>query len=279
MRVTFVVLRVVAIIALGLVVAPAAPVAQTDPHAALDKILDTYVRDGYVYYQALQKDRGPLDRYIASLGLPRQNVEAWSKEDQEAFWLNAYDALVLQTIVSAYPIQRRSQDFPAKSIRQIPGAFEQLKHQIAGRSLTLDEIEKDVIAKFGDARLILALGRGAIGSSRLRSEVFRSATLERQLVEVVKECAGRGSCIRIDQAQGTVEVTPLISWREEQFVQSFASAGHMWADRSPVERAVAAMVYPHVFASERECLALNTFRMTFGTFDWRLNDLTGGVPD
>jgi hypothetical protein len=267
--------------AVGLVVTltaePESTRAQNNVHAAFDKILDTYVRDGYVYYQALQKERAPLDRYVASLG--SASVDAWSREDQEAFWVNAYDALILQTVIGAYPIKARSQDFPAKSIRQIPGAFEQLKHQVGGRSLTLDQIEKDVIAQFGDARLILALGRGAIGSGRLRSEAFLGAMLERQLTAVVKECAGRASCVRIDPSQGTVEVTPLVSWREAQFVQSFASAGPMWADRSPVERAVAAMVYPHVFAREREFLALDTFRMTFGPFDWRLNDLTGGLPD
>ena len=40
-------------------------------HATFDKILDTYVRDGYVYYLALQKERGALDRYLASLDVPR----------------------------------------------------------------------------------------------------------------------------------------------------------------------------------------------------------------
>src|SRR5438128_4160806 len=36
-----------------------APTAQTRLHAPFDKILDTYVRDGYVYYHALQKERAP----------------------------------------------------------------------------------------------------------------------------------------------------------------------------------------------------------------------------
>ena len=47
----------------------------------------------------------------------------------------------------------------------------------------------------------------------------------------------------------------------------------MWANRAPVERAVAAMIYPHVFPGEREVLALNTFRVTYTEFDWGLNDL------
>ena len=41
-----------------------------------------------------------------------------------AFWLNAYNALVLKTVVDHYPIPGASAGYPAKSIRQIPGAFE-----------------------------------------------------------------------------------------------------------------------------------------------------------
>jgi hypothetical protein len=270
----------VAFAVLGFVVATAGlPAAQSSVHAPFDHILDTYVRDGYVYYLALQKARAPLDRYIASLDLPRATVDRWPPADQKAFWINAYNALVLQTVINNYPIKVRSNDYPAKSIRQIPGAFEQLKHRVAGGTFTLDELEKDVLVKFGDARLLLALGRGAIGSGRLKSEVYQGADLDRQLTEVLKECATRLSCVKVDAARDSLEVSPLFGWRQDAFIASFASSTPMWSDRAPIERAVAAMIYPHLFSSEREFLALGTFRMTYGQFDWRLNDLTGGIPE
>jgi len=264
------------------VLSPARPWAQTAAtiHTPFDKILDTYVRDGFVYYLALQKERGALDRYVASLDVPQTRVEAWPKPDQEAFWLNAYDAIVLRTVIDAYPIKGKSSDYPPKSIRQIPGAFDQLKHRVGGQLLTLDQIEKDILVKFGDARLILALGRGAIGSGRLRSEVFQGDSLDQQLALVVNECASRVSCVKIDRDKNIFEVTPLISWREDAFVQSFAEAGQaIWPNRSPIERAVAAMVFSHLFPSERDFLKANSFQMKYGQFDWRLNDLTGGVPE
>jgi hypothetical protein len=248
-------------------------------HAPFDTLLDQYVRDGYVYYLALQKERGALDRYVASLDVPRARIESWSKADQEAFWVNAYNAFVLETVIDAYPIKGKSPDYPPKSIRQIPGAFDQKMHKVGGQSLTLDDIEKTVIVPFGDARLLLALGRGALGSGRLRSEAYHGESLDEQLGAVVKECATRVTCVRIDQIQDTVEVTPLVSWREEAFVRSYAAASGMWSNRSPIERAVAAMIYPFVFQSERVFLSANTFQMKFGSFDWRLNDLTGGVPE
>src|SRR5438067_324936 len=89
-------------------VTPVRSSAQADLHAPFDKILDTYVRDGYVYYLALQKERGALDRYVASLNVPKERVEGWFKSEQEAFWLNAYDALVLRTVIDNYPIRAQS---------------------------------------------------------------------------------------------------------------------------------------------------------------------------
>ena len=111
-------------------------------HKPLDQILDLNVRDGDVYYRALRSDRARLDRYVASLNVPAATYQSWSREQQMAFWVNAYNAFVLQTVIDHYPIKGSSKDYPANSIRQIPGAFEQIKHRAAGQSLTLDEIEK-----------------------------------------------------------------------------------------------------------------------------------------
>src|ERR1700682_6226654 len=98
----------------------------------VDFILDTYVRDGEVYYRALKSDRGRLDTYVASLAAAPVGQQA--RDTQLAFWLNAYNALVLRTVIDHYPIQGRAPDYPAKSLRQIPGAFARLTHRVAGES-------------------------------------------------------------------------------------------------------------------------------------------------
>lgn len=252
--------------------------AQADPYTPLDRILDVYVRDGLVYYAALKTERANLDRFVASLASADAWLSSASSEEQRAFWLNAYNALVLRTVINAYPIRGKAEGYPAESIAQIAGGIDKIKHRVAGQLLTLEEIEKTVIAGFGDPRMLLALGRGALGSGRLRSEPYRAAQLETQLREAVKEFVTRLDTFRINRTSNVVEVTPLFSWREAQFVAGFSTGGEMWANRSPLERALMTMSYPHLFPSEREFLALNTFTMTFGAYDWRLNDLTGGAP-
>jgi len=241
---------------------------------AFDQILDTNVRDGLVYYRALKLERAKLDGYINQLAAVEPEKE--SRNEQIAFWLNAYNALVLRTVVDHYPIQGRSSDYPAKSIRQISGAFERLPHKVGGRTLTLDQIEQTVLSGFKDPRLYLALGRGAMGSGRLRSEAFNPAELEKQLTEVAQECLSRTECVNIDRAANRMNVSSIFSWREKDFTAAYADkAPAAFASRSPIERAVLALLEPKLLTTEKEALASNTFQMAYIPFDWSLNDLTG----
>lgn len=248
-------------------------------HRPLDQLLDTNVRDGMVYYRALRAERGRLDRYVSSLNVAAATYAGWAREHQMAFWLNAYNAFVLQTIIDHYPIRGQTAGYPANSIRQIPGAFDQIRHRAAGRSLTLDEIEKTVMPAFKEPRLYLALGRGAIGSGRLRSEAYDGARLQQQLDRIQMEFVSEQPMLKIDRAADQVIVTAILSWRDAEFIAAYdkGATGPM-AQRSPIERAIVAFITPHLLPLERELITQNEFKMVFQPFDWRLNDLTGGRP-
>jgi len=249
-------------------------------HKPLDEILDLYVRDGLVYYRALKSERGKLDRYLASLNVDGSTYNRWSRDQQVAFWLNAYNAFVLETVIDQYPIRGRAPDYPANSIRQIPGAFEKLQHRVAGRSLTLDAIEKEILPAYKDPRVYLALGRGALGSGRLRSEAYSAENLETQLSNATAEFATRHKYIRVDPVSNRVLVSPIVSWREAEFIAAYANGksgdNALYASRSPIERAVLALIQPHMLPGEREFLQKNEFEVRYQDIDWRLNDLTGG---
>ena len=280
--------RIVALVACAFVVVTVAgaqhsyqPPAGLDPlHREYDRMLDLYVRDGMVYYNAVKSDRGRVDRYVASLNVPAATYDAWSPEQKTAFWVNAYNAFVLQTVANHYPIRGKSKDYPVSSIRQIPGAFEKTKHRAAGRSVTLDEIEQTILPEFKDPRLYLALGRGAVGSGRLRSEAFSSSNLARQLEAVAADFLRHKEMVIVDRPANTISLTPIVSWRERDFVAKYdAGAEGPYAQRSPIERAMLVFLTPHLLPLEKEFLRENQFRVTFHNFDWRLNDLTGGRID
>ena len=255
------------------------PVAvAVDPlHKPFDEMLDIYVRDGLVYYHALRQERGRFDRYVLALGeVSADTIAKWPPPRQLAYWINAYNAFVLRTVIDGYPIRGKAPDYPANSIRQIPGAFDRRTFRAGGRQLTLDAIERDVIGGFDDPRALLALSRGAAGGSRLKSEAFTGDRLDQQLTTMTSELVTRRVLVQVDAANNRLSVNPMFSWREALFTRTLASrAPALYASRSPIERAVLALIEPLIVPNEAEFLRKNEFSMVFHDFDWRLNDLTG----
>ena len=250
-------------------------------HVPFDALLDLHVRDGLVYYRALQADRARLSRYTGALNAPgvASSYASWDKDRQKAFWINAYNAFVMQTIVNHYPIRGRAPGYPANSVRQIPGAFEKLTHMAAGKSVTLDQIENAILGEFDDPRVFLVLGRGALGSGRLRSEAFGAKSVERQLEQSKAQFATIPRFAHVDALNGKVSISSILSWRAPAFIEEYADDSFDLPKREPIERAVIGFLRPHLLDAEEEFIKKNTFQLTYVTFDWRLNDLTGGRPD
>ena len=281
-RATLVIPVVVIAMAFSWGMATARVAAMRPPQAVdaerFDRLLDLYVRDGLVYYSALKGNRLALDRFVAAIADEPQGFVSWPIDGRKAFWLNAYNALVLETVLDSYPIRGSAPDYPSNSIQQIPGAFGRRTHEVAGRTLTLNAIETTVIAAFGDPRLFLALGRGAVDSGRLRSETYSGPSLEVKLEQVVAEFATTARHVTLDRFGRELRVSAIFGWREADFVTAQADRGWTASGRTPLERAILTTIAPKLFPSERAFLTENEFALQYHEFDWRLNDLTGGRP-
>ena len=82
---------------------------------------------------------------------------------------------------------------------------------------------------------------------------------------------------RFDRSANQISVTPILSWREAEFIAAYADkADAAYAQRSPIERAIIAFIAPNLLPLEKELVKKNEFRIVFHEMDWRLNDLTGG---
>jgi hypothetical protein len=222
-----------------------------------------------VYYRAVRSERARLNRYVASLGaVSRATYDGWSREQKMAFWINAYNAFVLQTAADAYPPR-------GNSIRNVPGAFDKRPHRAAGRAVTLDQIENRILPEFRDPRVYFALGRGASGSGRLRSEAYTAERLDDQLRTQTQDFLERQNHLKIDQLTGEVAVSAIIGWHEAEFIAAYGGADRAakFADRSPIERAVLALIDRVLLPGERAYLAKGQFKVVYQDFDWNLNEL------
>ena len=141
-------------------------------HSAWDGLLRRYVKAGVVDYEGLQRERAVLDRYLASL----QTVDPaqWpSREAQLAFWSNAYNACVFSGVLDHYPM---------KSVKGVRGFFDRLRYRVAGRGLTLNEIEREGRA-LGDWRVHVAVVCASSSCPPLRAEAYVPERLNDQLAE------------------------------------------------------------------------------------------------
>jgi hypothetical protein len=118
--------------------------------------LREHVKPPRVEYARLKADRASLDGAVAALDSgPARGESSWTRDQRMAFWINAYNALTLQAIVNHYPI--RGGWFsrgPSPSIRQIPGVWTTLKWPVAGKTVTLDDIEHKILRpQFAEPRI------------------------------------------------------------------------------------------------------------------------------
>src|SRR5467141_3720716 len=81
---------------------------QTFPHDDFDRVLHRFVNDqGQVDYTALKNDPRDLERYylLVSTYSPDSHPDLFPTEQSKlAYWLNAYNAAVIKTVLTYYPI-------------------------------------------------------------------------------------------------------------------------------------------------------------------------------
>lgn len=244
------------------------------PYAAvLARFVDA---QGRVDYAGLQAHRGELDEFVAALARvePRE-MASWTAEQKIALWINAYNALTLRAIIDHYPIRAslwRSVLLPRNSIRQIPGVWDKMRFAVAGREMTLDEIEHDTLrAQFNEPRIHAALVCAAVSCPPLRREPFTAGLLDRQLDDQARVFLRSPHGLRIDRRRGVVHLSSIFQWFGEDFLKTYGAADQ-FAGRSATERAVLNFVSRHLDEADRNFLLQGRYAVRYLYYDWSLNE-------
>lgn len=145
------------------------------------ELLDKYVKNGVVDYRGFKKEEGTLDRYL--LILEKTDPKTLSRNEQFAFYINAYNAWTIKLILSHYP--------GVKSIKDLGSLFKSpWKKKIVrldGDIISLDNIEHDILRpRFKDPRIHFAVNCASKSCPPLRSEPYEGDVLDNQLTEMTK---------------------------------------------------------------------------------------------
>ncbi|MCM8794209.1 MAG: DUF547 domain-containing protein [Candidatus Omnitrophica bacterium] len=246
-------------------------------HSPFDRILRSYVVGGRVDYKGLQADRAALDVYVASLAdVARSDYDSWDEPARIAFWINAYNAITLKVILDHYPITKRNLPvglaFPVNSIRQIPGQWDKITHQIMGVPMTLNSIEHETLRKqFKEPGIHMALVCAAKGCPILRSEAYSGTRLADQLADQARSYLATPAGMEIDRDRKTVKLSSIFSWFGEDFVKAYG-VPEKPAGFSGKKAAVLAYVARHVGPQDQEFLESGDYKLSFLSYDWSLNE-------
>ena len=150
--------------------------AQIVDNSLYADLLKKYVKNGVVDYQGFKNEVNTLDRYLKVL--ENTNSKNLSREEQFAFYVNAYNAWTIKLILSGYP--------GLKSIKDLGSLFKSpWKKKISrldGGIITLDDIENNILRpRFKDPRVHFVINCASKSCPPLGSEPFQGATLNQQL--------------------------------------------------------------------------------------------------
>ena len=172
-----------------------------------DAFFKTHVSEGNVDYKTIVQSPSELNSILDEAKSIK--ISENDKNTYKAFWINAYNLLVIKEVVNNYPL---------KSPLDVNGFFEKKKHNIGGQSLTLNEIENDLLrAKFDDPRIHFVLVCGAKGCPPIINESYTPDNLEQKLTEQTKK-AINGAFIQINSKKKKVFVSQIMEWYKKDFI-------------------------------------------------------------
>jgi hypothetical protein len=157
-------------------------------HSAYERLLKKHVNSqGLVDYKGFKADEKEFNRYLDQLSAnpPAAN---WSKTEQMAFWINAYNAYTIRLILDHYPVESIKDIGSKIKIPFVTTPWAAKFFSIGGEKMSLDNIEHGILRKkYDDPRIHFALVCASISCPRLRNEAFTAAKLDRQLDDQGKD--------------------------------------------------------------------------------------------
>ena len=227
--------------------APAmAEVVDNDIYAAL---LKKHVKNSHVNYDGFKEDEPLLDRYLEVLS--RTPVSRLSRNDQFAFYINAYNASTIKLVLTKYP--------GINSIKEIGSFFSNAWNKdfilLEGRTVSLDYIEHQILRPvFKDPRVHFAINCASKSCPPLRDEPYDGGRLENQLNDQAKSFINNTKNTFIKQ--DTLFVSRIFKWFEDDF------------SNNP-------LMFIRQYASEelKQSLDRNagSLKLSFLDYDWSLN--------
>jgi hypothetical protein len=231
-------------------------------HAAWEEFLKRYLVPGadgvarVAYRRVLPADREALSVYIAGLcGLP---VTAYRRAEQQAYWINLYNALTQRVVLEHYPVASIL-DINLTGGPLGHGPWSKKLVHIEGEEVSLDDIEHRILRPlWRDPRVHYALNCAALGCPNLQPRAFNPSTADAMLDAAARGYVNHPRGVRLDH--GRLYVSSIYVWYEADFGGD---------DRGVIEHLRRFAAAPLAEALARQA------SIAGDSYDWSLNDAKG----
>ena len=155
------------------------PIDQAPFDALLKKHVDNR---GMVDYRAFRADSSKLSAYLTTVSNTLPN-DKWSKDDQLAYWLNAYNAFTIQRVLRGYPVKSIKDLGGDKSLVNTVWDQRFIRLGKEKEKFCLNDLEQRLIRRrfSGEYRVHFALVCAAMSCPKLRNEAYVGSRLNQQL--------------------------------------------------------------------------------------------------
>ena len=188
-------------------------------HQIWDQLVKIHVKNnGMVDYKGFIKDKSKLEQYLKLISENAPDRKTWSKNQQLAYWINAYNAFTVKLIVDNYPTKSIRDLGPKLKIPLIKDVWHYKFFKIGGVESSLDEIEHAILRKeFDEPRIHFAINCASVSCPPLLNEAFVPEKLESQLQKVAVAFINDPTRNKItpDQAQ----ISSIFSWFQGDFTK------------------------------------------------------------
>ncbi len=250
-------------------------------HAAWDGLLRKHVRvidegrASQFNYAEMAKSRAALKSYLAGVSaVAESEFNGWSKAEQMAFLINAYNAYTVELVLTRYP--------DLKSIRDLGNIvfnspWKRKFFTLFGRESYLDQIEHEILRKpgsYNEPRVHFAVNCASIGCPMLREEAFVASRLDAQLEEQTRRFLADRSRNRYDSARNELQLSKIFDWYAKDWTSGFRGIDGRTPAVQSREQYLAR--YAHLLGDTpgaQAPFAGETPAIRFLEYDWTLNDV------
>ena len=166
-------------------------------YSKFDSLLHKIVRGNNVNYSKLLDNQEILITFtnkMSEISPDSHPDEFKSKNEQLAYWINAYNAFILKIIMENYPVES------IKDINFIGFTVWLNKNLIGGEKISFKSLEDDIIReRFEDPRIHFAINCASFSCPPLKNKAYFPEILNKQLDESTRSFINDKNNFRIDE--------------------------------------------------------------------------------